>query len=1500
MKKRITALLLCLVMALSLVPATVWAADLETEGTDEGISVQAARDYDPLASHTIYNSQFVGNKNFSKSVSLNKNSEGNLQAMPLLNDIYNPTAYCAAKATSSNPNVVEVKTADNHQDIVVGQWVGGDWNGEDCLQVNVNAKNPGTATVTLTFYYTFSQSVNPFTNPNAKWFRGTMTFTVTVSDPDVQPAAPTKSDLDYFWFYDSNLQYNTQMAIVMWCHENMRGHYASFSRIYDVEDGYSFGEVIKNDGSNKNYPASQYPWMCVMSVDSAKYLDAYNYECTDDYGLHYLHPNWPQIKTVQWFYNDRNGWDYAYSGPIYIDITHDPSAATPTKPGDDTVKGILTGNIVEVYCTTEQKSNSYPLEAGTFDVSAPVKGSDGSYTCTVTLKDGADGVDKYITKAGTNHTADATQTAVTTVTLKSTNNGQTWTPDGSASFKLYAKCDNVQPPLDSEPTYEDLKPLFDKKIEVKDKIRTGYTDHGTEKFGLIKDSYGMTKDNNGQVTLTIKAEKYVATYNAKHAGHALVKDAAGFVQLTLEKASDKWSIAGGKTPVTFEVECNELTPPTEPEKTDFNDRNLVIECVTDAQNHSSETVPYSQGDYTIDWTEGNNTCTVTFMLDKYVAYYTAKHGKHTAVANQTVTKGFHFVNGAWVPDDTTFPEIKVQCETSNIPDEPTRDDIFKALNGLVTVTCINRVWKDGNKVMDCGESKYAAKAGIVGQNYTIKQDKNNANAWIVTFPVTNFVKALKQTPAHDLYSNNTLNWSITWTDEKWTAAPVEPGVDDLVKLTHAPTDWREVNKVTHNGIWTSCENGKTGKCEYGIAVAFAKGDVVSVVPEAGVPGSYIATFKVSTYADTCAKACNDKNFKNSSRTHDLLTQETVQWKLYATDQADEKIGNQVLNHVWAATPVTKDKDDVCQVAHRVKVTFDENYNNASTTEVMYKYNTNEVKEGRFPTNPTREGYTFKGWNTMADGTGTAFDTKTVVTADVIVYAKWEPTQYTITYDLRDSKASNNPANPVTYTVEDAVTLQAPTTKRNNQFLEWRDEKGNVITEIAAGTTGNVKVYAYWKCPIKLYELTANGKVQLGNTIYVTEGTSYPLPDGSTYAKNGYTFKCWYETEGNLTANKNQKTAVTPTVTKEWKLYGKNIPVEYTITYVLNDKDAKHTNQTTYTVEDEFAITDATNGSFGRKFLEWRAADSKTGKAVNKIEKGTTGSITLYAIWQNPVNYFQVDKDGNKTLIRTDYVTVHEDYQTIAAIDKAGYTFDGWYKSTKDFGADSKKVTSFTAANSKAEWKLYGKLTPNANTPYVVEHYQEQLDGTYKLVKTENLAGTTDTTVTAVAKSYTGFTYDETVKGTVKSGTIAGNGSLVLKLYYTRNSYTVTFQPNNGEAATTATVKYDGTVAKPTDPTKSGYTFGGWYTDNKCTKGNEFSFDTKITGNMTLYAKWDVKRTGTNPDAKNPYIKDNTTKTDGKKVESGNTFDAGISLYVGLGILSLTGSAAAIYKRREEY
>ena len=108
----------------------------------------------------------------------------------------------------------------------------------------------------------------------------------------------------------------------------------------------------------------------------------------------------------------------------------------------------------------------------------------------------------------------------------------------------------------------------------------------------------------------------------------------------------------------------------------------------------------------------------------------------------------------------------------------------------------------------------------------------------------------------------------------------------------------------------------------------------------------------------------------------------------------------------------------------------------------------------------------------------------------------------------------------------------------------------------------------------------------------------------------------------------------------------------------------------------------------------------------------------------------------------------------------GYTFSGWDK--EDFTMPASDVV------------IKGSFTANDNTQYKVEHYLEDLNcETFTLKDTETLAGTTDTTATATPKQYPGFTYDSTAEGTKTSGTITGDGQLVLKLYYTRNTYKYT-------------------------------------------------------------------------------------------------------------------------------
>ena len=122
-----------------------------------------------------------------------------------------------------------------------------------------------------------------------------------------------------------------------------------------------------------------------------------------------------------------------------------------------------------------------------------------------------------------------------------------------------------------------------------------------------------------------------------------------------------------------------------------------------------------------------------------------------------------------------------------------------------------------------------------------------------------------------------------------------------------------------------------------------------------------------------------------------------------------------------------------------------------------------------------------------------------------------------------------------------------------------------------------------------------------------------------------------------------------------------------------------------------------------------------------------------------------------------YVTVEE------KATAPGYDFHGWNRENFNMPAVDVEIT--------------GSFTAKGDTPYTVKHYQQQLDGSYKLKAddTELLKGQTDTVATATAKSYTGFTHNPNAEGAKETGIITGDGKLELSLFYDRNSYTVTYQ-----------------------------------------------------------------------------------------------------------------------------
>ena len=154
--------------------------------------------------------------------------------------------------------------------------------------------------------------------------------------------------------------------------------------------------------------------------------------------------------------------------------------------------------------------------------------------------------------------------------------------------------------------------------------------------------------------------------------------------------------------------------------------------------------------------------------------------------------------------------------------------------------------------------------------------------------------------------------------------------------------------------------------------------------------------------------------------------------------------------------------------------------------------------------------------------------------------------------------------------------------------------------------------------------------------------------------------------------------------------------------------------------------------------------------------------------------------------------------------KVGYVFKGWYI---DAECAVTKLTSLAATAYTSDITLYALWTASTTTPYTVEHYQQNIDDdNYTLFATENKTGTTGAEVTPAVKTYTGFTSPST-----QTKTIAADGSMVIKYYYTRISYELTWDANGGTLSgsyTSGSVKFGATITAPT-ASRTGYSFSAW-------------------------------------------------------------------------------------------
>ena len=884
--------------------------------------------------------------------------------------------------------------------------------------------------------------------------------------------------------------------------------------------------------------------------------------------------------------------------------------------------------------------------------------------------------------------------------------------------------------------------------------------------------------------------------------------------------------------LAIDVCCGET-----PVKPTALDGSFAIVCKNNKATHPNKAYYIATPrQYTISDVQMDNqgyyvTATVT-VAPNLVEYNTATRVEHRLVneQNATLTITFRYdtevtgdENRKWRQPQGELPVVEVICKEI---EEPTRDDIFGALNGLVTVTCINRFWKDGNKNMDCGQGQYAAKAGIAGQEYTLEKGEN-AGTWVVTFPVTNFVKSFKQDPAHNLYTKDTLSWYIRWENNAWTSAPVEPGVDDLVKLTHAPTTFDEVTKFIDGRtdvIKTSCVNGETATCAYGLMVAFVNPDhVVSVEQEkdsSGQPirGSYIATLKMDQFAAACAKACNNKSFADAPRTHKLLTQETVQWRLYATpeEDANDKIGNNVPNHVWEAEPVEAGKDDVCTIAHNWVVTFNpDNGEPAFTQNVEY-----EGKAIKPTPDPEKTGYTFDGW--YLDEAEAPFSFDTTITSDITLKAKWHVTLHNIYAYAR----LNSYFAPLTASEFDTpVTLNAATLSRLGLGSY------NSLGYISIGSfdfdamplTGDLYFGDDPELAAALAKLAQSIALETGVSEDTAEKIAWTVLYKTVNEEDmapGYPADDGYQLSGNLNL-----------ATVMFKAGGENVTGMPAVNYTYDDILEIHDF---YFAGDTITMpADPTRE--GYSFEGWSVkvlpdendadhldADGADDAADETLLKAgdtytiTKGGVIFTAQWEKKtftVKYYLPDETGAwvekkmDTVDSVDYAT----YSLWTPNAEDGYEFSGWYQKAADIGVKAKVEKLYMAK----EWKLYGKFTP---IEYTIQYVYNDGKATSTNPTTYTVESDTITLADATGADW-GKTFlewhDENGQKITEIPT-GSTGNRVITAYWNWPVHLHYLDKDNNEieSATLYVSELEpGACVLPTGE-KTGYDFDGWYEAKK--------------------------------------------------------------------------------------
>ena len=427
-----------------------------------------------------------------------------------------------------------------------------------------------------------------------------------------------------------------------------------------------------------------------------------------------------------------------------------------------------------------------------------------------------------------------------------------------------------------------------------------------------------------------------------------------------------------------------------------------------------------------------------------------------------------------------------------------------------------------------------------------------------------------------------------------------------------------------------------------------------------------------------------------------------------------------------------------------------------------------------PADPTREGYTFKGWDKEIP--------KTMPAENMTVKAQWEINQYTISFDTN----GGSEIAPITQDYGTKITAPADPTRKGYTFKGWDKEIPKTMP------AENMTVKAQWE--INRYTITFDtaGGSEIA-PITQDYGTNITAPANPT--RKGYTFKGWDKEIPETMPAENI------TVKAQWEIN------QYTIAFDTNGGSEIATITQDYGTE----ITAPDNPTReGYTFIGWDRDIPVTMPAEN---------ITLKARWKDsekPTGEIKISENSWKAFLNNiTFGLFFKDTQTvtITAADNSGETVTVEYllsdKELTKAELDGMTFTAYTAPfgiDPDNEYIIYVRLTDNAgNTDYICSD-GIVLDGTSPVI-----TGIED-----------GKTYCEAQMVTITEkyvDTVTVNGTAVT--LDENNSFTLA--PADGEQKIVVTDKA-GNTAEMTVTVNDGHTFGEWTSNGDGTHTRQCTAD----------------------------------------------------------------------------